>query len=72
MQPCIVAVGGQKRGVAAALDDAPLVHHQDDVGALDGAQAMGDHQRGAAAYGRIERGLDVALGFGVEGRWGMP
>jgi hypothetical protein len=71
VQPRVVAVQGQQLGVRAALDDAALVHHQDDVGALDGGQAVGDHQRGAAAHDAVERGLDVALGFGVERRGGF-
>ena len=38
----------QQFAVRAALDDAPLVHHQDLVGVHHGGQAVRDDQRGAA------------------------
>jgi hypothetical protein len=36
--------------MTAPLHDSPLVDHQNQVGADDGAEAMGDHQ--AAATGQ--------------------
>jgi hypothetical protein len=38
--------------VGAALDDAPLVQHHDEVGVADGGQAMGDRDRGPALAAR--------------------
>ncbi len=43
----VVAAWGQQLVVAAPLDDAAVVEHQDDVGLPDGGQAVGDDQRGA-------------------------
>ena len=45
----------------------PLSSHEDQIGIGDGRQAMGDDEGGAALAERIERLLDAALGFGVEG-----
>jgi hypothetical protein len=47
VQARVVAVGGQQLGVRAALDDASLVHDQDQVGLLDGRQPVRDDQRRA-------------------------
>jgi hypothetical protein len=67
----VVAVGGEQFGVAAALDDAALVHHQDRVGRsmVDRRWAITSVVR--PAHHAVEGGLDVALGFGVEGRGGF-
>src|SRR4051794_17779433 len=54
--------------VRAALHDAPLFHHDDFVGVLDGAQAMCDDERGAIAHELDERLLDATLRLVVERR----
>ena len=53
--------------MATALDDAAMLHDENQVGLLDGRQAMRDHQRGAMGEQAGERALDEALGFAVEG-----
>ncbi len=42
----------------AALDDPAVLEHQDQVGVADRAQAVGDHDAGAAGEQRRQRGLD--------------
>ena len=64
-------VEGEQFAVRSAFDDAPLVHDQDQVGALDGRQAVGDHQRGPVGRGPLQRRLDVALRLGVQRRGGF-
>ena len=54
--------------MVAGLHDAPLHEHHDAIGALDGRQAMGDHDGGAPAHQRLERSLHRALALGVERR----
>ena len=60
------AAGGHELVVRAALDDAAVFHQQDQVGAADGGEAVGDDERGAAGQERGHRGLDELLAFGVE------
>ena len=48
-----------------------LVHDDDFVGALNGAQAMGDDDRGAAFHHAGERLADPELGLGVHARGGL-
>src|SRR6266516_174410 len=62
----VEAAAGQQLVVAAALDHAAVVDHQDPVGLADGRQPVGDHQRGAAGQGGLERPLDRDLGLGVQ------
>ena len=38
----VVAVTGHERVVGALLDDVAILHHADEVGVLDGAQAVSD------------------------------
>ena len=45
-----------------------MVEHDDAVGALDRRQAMRDHDRRASLDERLQRRLDMALGFRVERR----
>ena len=52
--------------MAAALDDATAVEHDDLVGMDDGRQPVGDHQGGAAAAHLFQRALDLLLGARVE------
>ena len=55
----------------AARDDAPVVQHQDQVGAAHGAQAVGDDEGGAALHQPVERLLDQLLGLGVHAGGGV-
>ena len=48
-----------------------LVQHQDAVGVLDGRQAVGDDEAGAADEQAVERPLDELLGLGVDRRGGL-
>jgi hypothetical protein len=54
--------------VAAAFDDAALVHHDDAIGVDDGGEPVRDDQCGAALRDALELGLDRALGACVERR----
>src|SRR3546814_6096274 len=46
VEPRVVAAARQQLGVAALLDDAPVVHHVDDVGRDHGGEAVGDDEGG--------------------------
>ncbi len=65
-QPVIQAAAGEQLRVRAALAQRALAQHQDAVGALDGGEAMRDHQRGAVLEQLVERALDQRLGFAVD------
>src|SRR5216683_6220104 len=65
-QPVIQAAAGEQLRVRAALAQRALAQHQDAVGALDGGEAMRDHQRGAILEQLVERPLDQRLGFAVD------
>ncbi|GJC95043.1 hypothetical protein ColKHC_03869 [Colletotrichum higginsianum] len=67
----VAAVHLHQLGVRALLDDASLVEDVDDVGLLNGAEAMGDGNGGAALGGLVEGGLDDVLRLGIEGRRGL-
>ncbi|MNF66900.1 hypothetical protein D3C84_487010 [compost metagenome] len=71
MQARVITVLRQQLSVGAALDDLALVHHQNQVGFFDGRQAVSDDQRGATFHDLVQRRLNMALGFGVEGRGGL-
>ena len=68
VQARVRAVRREQLGVRPDLDDAPAVEHDDAVGVLDRRQPVRDHDRGASAHQRIERGLHLALRFRVERR----
>lgn len=67
----VPAVLAHQLRVRALLDDPALVEDVDDVGALDGAEAVGDGNGGAALGRLVQGGLDDVLGLGVEGRRGL-
>ena len=50
----------------AALDDAPVLHHDHLIGADDGAEAVGDHERGAIPQQPAERSLHLKLGDRID------
>ena len=54
--------------MAALLDDAAVIDDEDDVGADDGREAVGDRQDGAALGQAFQGLLDGALGLGVHAR----
>ena len=58
---------GQQLRMRPGLDDLAGFHDDDPVGLLHGREAVGDDEGGAMAHRRLERGLDHALAFGVEG-----
>ena len=57
--------------MAAGFDDLAVVQDQDEVGALDGRQAVRDGEDGATFHGVFQGRLDGPLGFGVEGGGGF-
>ena len=61
MKPGIQPARRQQGGVRALLDHPAGVHRHDAVGVLDGGQAVGDDQRGAAAHQGLERGSRTSV-----------
>src|ERR1019366_10627188 len=57
--------------VATLLDDAALLQHDDAIGVLDRAQAVGDGDDGAPRGEALQRLLDQPLALVVEGRRGL-
>ena len=51
-----------------ALDDAPLVEHDDAVGGADGRQPVRDDDRRPPLHHRLERALEARLGVRVDAR----
>ncbi|MDT5129722.1 MAG: hypothetical protein QOH54_5366 [Mycobacterium sp.] len=45
----VLAPSGEQLGVAAALHDAPRLHHQDHVGVTDGRKPVRDDETGPVA-----------------------
>ena len=62
----IEPAAGHQLGVAAGLDDCAFVQDQDAIGVADRAQAMCDHERGAAAQQLFEALLDETLTLAVQ------
>jgi hypothetical protein len=54
-----------------ALDDAPIVHHEDDVGLSHGGEPMRDDQRCPSVKCGGERLLHRRLALGVQVRGGL-
>jgi hypothetical protein len=67
-QAGIGAAGGEEGLVAPGLDDRPVIEDDDPIGALDGAEAVGDDDGGAPGLELLERLLDQVLALRVEGR----
>ena len=63
MEPGVEAALGNELLVGAGLDRTTGLEHDDAVGRLDGGEAVGDDERGAALQELLERALDA--GFGV-------
>ena len=64
----VMAIPLEQLRMAAALDDAAGIHHQDLVGVHHRRQPVRDHQRGAADRDAVEFGLDRFLAFGIQRR----
>ena len=62
---------GEQLLVRAALDDAALVDHEDQVGHPDRREAVGDDEGGAALGEPAQRELDGHLRLGIDGAGGL-
>src|SRR5262245_55619154 len=71
VEPRVDTVLREQLGVRALLAELALVEHENAVGVEDRAQAVRDHERGAALQEPAERGLDLALGLDVHTRGGL-
>ena len=65
VQTCVIAVLREQLRMVAALDYPSLIHHQDQIGFLDGCKAMGDNQRRTTLHNRIQGSLNMPFRFGV-------
>ncbi len=57
--------------VSPRLHKASFVQDEDAIGALDGGEAMGDHERGSAFHQLLQRFLDQTFRLAVERRGGL-
>ena len=64
----VEAVQLHQLGMFTALGDDAILQHQNLIGADHGGQPVGDDQRRAVLRDIIERGLNFALGMGIERR----
>src|SRR5690606_35514350 len=62
----IESIALHELGVGAAVDDFAPIEHEDAVGIDDGAQAMGNDQRGAVTHGFFQGRLNGPFALGVE------
>ena len=53
------------------FDDLAFFEDVDPVRVLDGGEAVGDDERSAVFHQAVEGGLDLALGFGIDGSGGF-
>jgi hypothetical protein len=67
----IISAGVHELLVVPALNHAPVLHQEDQVGAADGGEAMSDHEGGSSGEQSGHRGLDELLAFGVEVAGGL-
>ena len=71
-QPCACGQLGvnaalrDKLGMGAALENAVFADDDDFIRVADGGQAVGDDQRGAPFGKAVKRGLNLALGGGIQ------
>src|SRR5262249_6261554 len=66
IEPRVEPATGEELRVRSALDDPSVVHHEDQLRAQHGAEAVRDHQTAAAGEDRLERVADQRLGARVE------
>ena len=52
--------------MGAGLYDTPLIYDHDPVGVFDGGQAVRNDDAGASFFNRLQRRLDVPLGFRIK------
>ena len=71
VQVAVQATLGQQCGVGAVLHDPAGVHDQDAVGVADGAEAVRDHEGGAALHQAFQGGLHQCFRFIVQGAGGL-
>src|ERR1051326_3960821 len=73
VQAPIQSVGGDQVSMRAALDDAALGQHDDEVGVLHRREAMGDHEHGPVRHQAIDRFLHQSeerrVGKECRSRW---
>ena len=67
----VKAVVGEELLVGALLAELAFVHDEDGVGALDGAEAVGDQDAGAAGDHAGEGEAHAVFGVGVDGAGGF-
>src|SRR6266699_5902449 len=67
VEASIETVGGEQIVVAAALHDASLGQHHDEVGVLHRGQAVGDDEHGPVRHEALDRLLHQPLRLGIEG-----
>ena len=70
-KPGVGAVFLEQVGVGSLLDDAPVLHDQDDVGAANGGQAMGDNETGPVRSQSVHRQLYLHLRASVHRAGGL-
>ena len=71
MQSRVGALLREQLLVRAAFDDAPFVQDDDAVGTPDCAEAVGDHEAGAALHQARQRDLQAGLGERIDGAGGL-
>src|SRR5262245_35951852 len=71
MESSVGATGANELAMRAGFDRASVVYDMDEIGALDGGQAVRDHQDGAAFAELVERPLDDTFRLAVERRGGL-
>src|SRR5664279_4831882 len=67
----VTAVVIDEAGVGSRFDDSAVVDDDDLVGVAHCGEPVGNRDGGSALGQRVERLLDGALGFGVEGTGGL-
>src|SRR3569832_1926376 len=67
----VIAAAREQFAVTSLLHHATVIHHHDEIGVLDGREAVRDHKRGAVAHHLGERGLDVTFRLAVQRRRGL-
>ena len=65
VEAVVDAALGEEFLMGALFAEAAFVEDEDAVGVLNGAEAMRDDERGAAAEKAVERLADQEFGFGV-------
>ena len=66
VEAVVDAALGEEFLMRALFAQAAFVEDEDAVGVLDGAEAVRDDERGAAAEQAVERFADLEFGFGVD------